>query len=118
MLIGIQAIDIFRPVDTSQGPPYEVGHGENQWPATPKNFRDVAERYIEAATFLATEIVKAIAMALGVDETVFTSRIDKSFWNLRILGYGATNADEASTKISGIGEHTGKKLSLLYCLNG
>ncbi|RDW65180.1 clavaminate synthase-like protein [Coleophoma crateriformis] len=106
-----EAVDMFRPVDTSNGPPYEVGLGENQWPDKPKDFQRVSEQYIDALLLLATAILKAMAMALDVDETIFTSRIDKSFWNLRILKYDATNADAISPAVAGIGEHTGKIIS-------
>jgi len=106
-----QALDMFRPVDNSKGPPYEIGFGENQWPKTPQEFRDISEKYINAVFSLASEIVRAIAMALEVDEQVFVGRIDKSFWNLRIIGYEATDENEDTSKVSGIGEHTGKPSS-------
>jgi len=101
---------MFRPVDNSGEPPYEVGFGENQWPQTPETFRSTAEQYIDTVFALATEIVRAIAMALEVDETVLLSRVNKSFWNLRIIGYEATDAKLATSKVSGIGEHTGDSL--------
>ena len=95
-------MDIFRPVKTI-GPPYELGLGENLWPATPGDFRAVAEKYIADLVFLATEVVRALALALGVDETIFTSRIKEPFWNLRVLGYHP----HPEGNIAGIGEHTG-----------
>ena len=101
---------MFRPVDNSEGPPYQVGFGENQWPQTPKTFRNTAEQYIDSLFLLATEIVRAIAMALEVDETVLLSRVDKSFWNLRIIGYEAAYEKNTTSKVSGIGEHTGTEL--------
>jgi len=105
---------MFRPVDTVGGPPYEVGFGENQWPQTPKSFRSMAEQYVDAVFSLATEIVRAIAMALEVDEAVLLSRVDKSFWNLRIIGYEATDANITTPKIAGIGEHTGNPCSVVF----
>jgi isopenicillin N synthase-like dioxygenase len=98
---------MFRPVDNSAGPPYEVGFGENQWPRTPETFRTVSEKYVEAILRLATEVVRAIAMALGLNEEVLLGRVDKSFWNLRIIGYEATKGHTNTSKVSGIGEHTG-----------
>ena len=112
-MIVIQAVDAFRPVDNSAGPPYEVGFGENQWPQTPAEFRDVSEEYISAVLTLALEVVRAIAVALGVDESVFMSRVDKSFWNLRIIGYEATDENASGSKVSGIGEHSGKQFLFL-----
>ncbi|KAI1611909.1 oxoglutarate 3-dioxygenase [Exophiala viscosa] len=101
-----EAVDIFRPVDNSAGPPYEIGLGENQWPTVPKNFREVSERYVDGLLTLATQLMRVIAIGLGVDEQLFLSRIDKSFWNLRILGYKATDPEATTPSVSGIGEHT------------
>jgi isopenicillin N synthase-like dioxygenase len=67
----------------------------------------VSENYIEAVFSLATEVVRAIAMALEVDEKLLLSRVDKSFWNLGIIGYEATDENTITSKVSGIGEHTG-----------
>lgn len=100
-----EAVDFFRPVDTS-GPPYEVGLGENIWPTTPADFRSVSERYIDSVVSLGISVTRAIAMALEVPEDIFTTRIDKAFWNLRILAYEGTDTKSGETKVAGIGEHT------------
>lgn len=52
-------------------------------------------------------MTRAIALALGVDEDIFVSRVDKSFWNLRVLGYEAVDENTAKERVSGIGQHTG-----------
>lgn len=96
-------MDIFRPVK-STGPPYELGLGENLWPETPGDFRAIAEKYITDLVFLATEVGRALALALGVDEKIFTSRIKEPFWNLRVLWY----PPRPEGNIAGIGEHTGQ----------
>jgi hypothetical protein len=96
-------VDIFRPVKTT-GPPYELGLRENLWPITPGDFRAIAKEYIADIVFLATEVVRALALALGVDEKIFTSRIEEPFWNLRVLGY----PPHPEGNIAGIGEHTGQ----------
>jgi len=100
---------MFRPVDCNIGPPFEVGYGPNKWPSTPKDFRETSEVYIESVTSLGTNVIKAIALGLGIDEGFFTNRIDKCFWNLRIIGYEATNTTDRSSKEAGIGEHTGMR---------
>jgi len=107
-----EVVDMFRPVDTSEGPPYQIGLGENQWPSTPRNFREVSEVYIDAMVSLGTEVVRAIALALDVKESLFTSRIDKAFWNLRTVAYKARNFDTIDLNAVGMGEHTGDLLSL------
>jgi isopenicillin N synthase-like dioxygenase len=107
---------MFRPVDNLGGPPYEVGLGENQWPQTPETFRKVSKDYIDAVVSLATEVVRAIAIGLQVDEKVLLSRVDKSFWNLRIIGYEATKEYTDTSKVSGIGEHTGNLCCCSFAL--
>jgi hypothetical protein len=67
------------------------------------------EKYIKVIFSLAnvTEVVRVIAIALNVNEKVFLSRVNKSFWDLRIIGYKSTNENKDTLKISRIGEHTG-----------
>jgi isopenicillin N synthase-like dioxygenase len=50
--------------------------------------------------------MKAIAIGLGVDDDVFLSRVNKAFWNLRILGYEGRSLKSSSN--AGIGQHTGQ----------
>ena len=57
------------------------------------------------------EVIRAIAMAVEVDEEVFVGRVDKNFWSLRIIGYEARNEMTESLKVSGIREHTGELFS-------
>lgn len=76
----------------------------------------MSEEYTSAVLSLAIEVVRAIAMALDVDEEVFVSRVDKSFWNLRIIGYDATDEKADTSKVSGIGEHTGELSSVFTSL--
>lgn len=109
-------MDLFRPVDNSQGPPYEIGYGENQWPETPGSFRQVSEKYIDAVLSLAMEVVKAISIGLEVDETEILSRLSESFWNLRILGYKAAPKTE-NEAVSGIGNHTGNSCQTFLVSN-
>jgi isopenicillin N synthase-like dioxygenase len=100
---------MFRPVDSNKAPPFDVGYGQNKWPLTPKDFRETSEEYIKSVTSLGTNVIKAIALGLDVDEALFTSRIDECFWNLRIIGYEAMNSTNGRFKEAGIGEHTGMR---------
>jgi hypothetical protein len=86
--------------------------GPNKWPSVPADFRTVSESYIEQVESLGNSVMKAIAMGLDVDEELFLKRIDKAFWNLRILGYeGRKSKNEGK---AGIGEHTGMKANYIY----
>lgn len=99
-----QAVDFYRTVGTD-GPPYTIGMGENQWPSIPSALRPDAEVYINKLLSLGESVMRAMAIGLEVDEDIFLSRIDKSFWNLRILGY--EGRAEKKTMDAGIGAHTG-----------
>lgn len=80
--------------------------GPNKWPSTPANLKGLSETYIEKVTTLGNSVMKAFAMGLGVDAEIFLSRIDKAFWNLRILGYEGRKSKSQDN--AGIGEHTGR----------
>jgi len=54
------------------------------------------------------KFVRAIAMALEVDETAPPARVDMSFWNLRIIDYEVTKENTDTSKVFGIGEHTSR----------
>lgn len=79
--------------------------GPNKWPSTPANFKGLSEKYVEKVTSLGDSVMKALALGLGVDEEIFLSRVDKAFWNLRILGYEGRKSVKKEN--AGIGEHTG-----------
>lgn len=79
--------------------------GENQWPSTPKDFRSTADEYIEKVESLGKSVMKAMALAMDVDDAIFSERVDKAFWNLRILGYEGRKSKTPAQ--AGIGEHTG-----------
>ncbi|KAF2110459.1 oxoglutarate 3-dioxygenase [Lophiotrema nucula] len=98
-----EAVDFYRPVET-QSPPYTTGMGVNQWPSTPPDLQDITETYIKRLEHLGCEVMRAMAMGLQVDPSVFLDRINKAFWNLRILGYEGRKSKKP--KPAGIGEHT------------
>lgn len=98
-----EAVDFYRPVD-SAGPPYVTGEGPNAWPSIPIGFQELATAYTEKVTDLGTSVMRAIALALEVDDNIFLSRVDKAFWNLRILGYEGRKSKSSAN--AGIGQHT------------
>ena len=61
---------------------------------------------------LGRAVIEAIAMALHVDAKLLSSRIDKAFWQLRIIRYDARNREVGAK--AGIGEHTGTIFSLYW----
>ncbi|KAH8881497.1 oxoglutarate 3-dioxygenase [Thozetella sp. PMI_491] len=98
-----QAVDVYRPVGLKE-PPYTTGQGPNQWPKTPSDFKATAETYIDHLVALGNQVMKAFAIGLDVDEEVFLSRVNQSFWNLRIVGYEGRKAK--TDALAGIGQHT------------
>ena len=49
--------------------------------------------------------MKAFALALGVSEDVFASRVDQSFWQLRMAAYPGVSGEVDSSK-SGLYQHS------------
>ncbi|EFX05092.1 oxoglutarate 3-dioxygenase [Grosmannia clavigera kw1407] len=106
-----EAVDFYRPVADGEGvmavggkTVYDTGMGKNQWPSQPSDFKSVADEYIGQLEPLGVAVIRALALGLGVDEAIFVERIDRAFWNLRILAYEGRK--ERETANAGIGEHT------------
>ncbi|EOO03838.1 putative clavaminate synthase-like protein [Phaeoacremonium minimum UCRPA7] len=78
--------------------------GMNQWPSKPDGFRSTSDEYVDRLESLGKSVMQAMALAMEVDESIFLDRIDKAFWNLRILGYEGRKSKTPAP--AGIGEHT------------
>jgi isopenicillin N synthase-like dioxygenase len=57
---------------------------------------------------LGRNVIAAIALALDIDATLLSSRIDKAFWQLRFINYAGATSSRGSK--AGIGEHTGTEI--------
>ncbi|KAI5209589.1 oxoglutarate 3-dioxygenase [Aureobasidium subglaciale] len=101
---GYEALDFLRELET-EGPPYTKGLGRNQWPEIPSTLRSVAEDYTTRLVTLGIAVMKAFAMALNVPEEVFVSRIDQSFWQLRMAAYPGVPKGSDTSK-SGLYQHS------------
>lgn len=80
-------------------------YAPNLWPATPAGFRDMIETYYADARDVAIEILRAIAAALGRDETAFDAAFDPPMALLRGNWY-PPRPDWAGDKDFGIAAHT------------
>ncbi len=100
-----KALDSYRPVEATDSP-CGIGQGVNQWPAKPDTFRSAVESYVDRMERLGRAVIEALALALGVDAGLFVSRVDKSFWQLRMICYGRQTSPVSAK--AGIGEHTGE----------
>ncbi|KAH0285655.1 oxoglutarate 3-dioxygenase [Aureobasidium namibiae CBS 147.97] len=101
---GYEAVDFLREIETD-GPPYTRGLGRNQWPQTPESLRSTAEEYTTHLETLGVAIMKAFALALDVPEETFASRVDQSFWQLRLAAYPGVPEGLDQTK-SGLYQHS------------
>ncbi|KAG9692986.1 oxoglutarate 3-dioxygenase, partial [Aureobasidium melanogenum] len=101
---GYEAVDFLRELET-EGPPYTKGLGRNQWPKTPTSLRPIAEEYTTRLVALGVAIMKAFALALDVPEEVFSSRVDESFWQLRLAAYPGVSEGADESK-SGLYQHS------------
>ncbi|KAH0366640.1 oxoglutarate 3-dioxygenase, partial [Aureobasidium melanogenum] len=98
------AVDFLRELET-EGPPYTKGLGRNQWPETPASLRLIAEEYTTRLVALGVAIMKAFALALEVPEEIFASRVDQSFWQLRLAAYPGLSEGTDESK-SGLYQHS------------
>jgi len=76
--------------------------GPNQWPSAMPELKDIILRYQDEMTRVSTDVLKAIALALGQDENVFEPMIAPApRQHLKILRYPGQKAVEAQ----GVGAH-------------
>ena len=89
----------------TEGPPYTKGLGRNQWPRKPVSLRPIAEEYTTRLVALGVAIMKAFALALDVPEEIFSSRVEESFWQLRLAAYPGVSKEPDQSK-SGLYQHS------------
>jgi isopenicillin N synthase-like dioxygenase len=61
----------------------------NIWPERPHDFRAVMLAYYDAMSALASDVLRAMTMALGVDETFFADKFDRAASVARMIRYPA-----------------------------
>ena len=79
--------------------------GPNLMPEQPAKFTEVFEAYHEAMMALATQLVSAIALSLGLPADYFAKRQQKPITIQRLLHYPPQQGD-ISVKEIGVGAHT------------
>lgn len=100
-----EVLDFGRDIPESD-PVYRAGpmlYGPNVWPDEPAAFRPAVEAYYAAMLGLSTVLVRAFALALGLDEDYFVHRFDKAAGALRYLHYPANSVKPGQF---GVGAHT------------
>jgi isopenicillin N synthase-like dioxygenase len=82
------------PVDTSDDPYYTSALGRrhftpNIWPAAPAGFEQAGTAYYRAMSSLIVFLMRLAALALGVEETFFDDKVDRSIGAMRLNYYPA-----------------------------
>jgi isopenicillin N synthase-like dioxygenase len=80
------------PVDVGNGPYYTSARGrqfflENIWPDDPPAFRAAAIAYYQAVHRLVGFLMRLTALGLGLDETYFDDKVDRSIGTMRLNYY-------------------------------
>lgn len=78
---------------------------ENIWPNQPAWFRSSWETYYRAMSALAADVMKAFALALGLNEEFFQDKIDRHISVLRVINYPAQQVTPAPGQLRA-GAHT------------
>jgi isopenicillin N synthase-like dioxygenase len=85
------------PVDVTNDPYYTGEPGRqyflpNIWPAVPSGFERVATVYYRTLSGLVVVLMRLAALALGLEETVFDRKVDRSIGTMRLNYYPAQTA--------------------------
>lgn len=80
---------------------YDYLQGPNLWPHDPPTFRAVYEEYVERMLDLGTAVVRAMGLALALDDPeCFVRETRRSFWVMRAIGYPPLPAPAAAVPAS------------------
>jgi len=106
-----EGIDFAREYSAEErsSTPYNSTHSkmlklQNKWPQYPAGFKGTTLRYFDSMTNLATQITRAIAVALGCPWNFFDSKINASLSVLRVLHYPPQKFNDEENL--GAGAHT------------
>ncbi|EGG10714.1 uncharacterized protein MELLADRAFT_115467 [Melampsora larici-populina 98AG31] len=85
-----EALDLYAPSPFGNEGKGKVLGGENRWPETPKDFKELISQYIVTMIRLGEVMMRATGMGLGLepDEVEDLVNLAKdSFWVMRCIGY-------------------------------
>lgn len=87
--------DLMSKVDQTSAMMY----APNIWPARPPDFKQVMLSYYDAMQGLASHVLRAMAMALGIDESYFADKFDRQASVTRLIRYPAVQAPPLSGQL-------------------
>jgi isopenicillin N synthase-like dioxygenase len=98
------------PIDVTSDPYYTSDRGRryflpNRWPAVPADFERAATDYYGAMSRLVVCLMRLAALALGLEETYFDRKIDRSIGTMRLNYYPAPTEPPRDGQLRA-GEHT------------
>jgi isopenicillin N synthase-like dioxygenase len=67
-------------------------YAPNLWPEQPHDFKDTLLAYREAMSGLAAQVLRAMALSLGIDESFFADKFDRQASVVRVIRYPAVTA--------------------------
>eukprot|EP00882_Tetradesmus_deserticola_P026694 GHRQ01029474.1.p1 GENE.GHRQ01029474.1~~GHRQ01029474.1.p1 ORF type:complete len:195 (+),score=38.72 GHRQ01029474.1:1619-2203(+) len=89
-----EALDLFREEDPAAvkaaGRPQSAIHGPNLWPDQVPGFSSALRAYINACLLLGNNLLRGIAMGLGLPEGFFAGQLagpEGSYWVARVIHY-------------------------------
>ncbi|KAH9814937.1 hypothetical protein DFH28DRAFT_893665 [Melampsora americana] len=85
-----EALDLYAPSPFGDEGKGKVLGGENRWPETPKDFKEVVSRYILTMIRLGEVMMRATGMGLGLKSDEIENLVEltkNSFWVMRCIGY-------------------------------
>jgi isopenicillin N synthase-like dioxygenase len=80
-------------------------YAPNIWPKRPNDFKQVMLAYYDAMQGLASQVLRAMAMALAVDENYFAAKFDRQASTMRIIRYPAVKQEPLPGQLRA-GAHT------------
>jgi isopenicillin N synthase-like dioxygenase len=94
-----------RPLHEMDDPDERAVYSPNLWPAAPRSFRPVMERYYRSCSDLAATLMGELAVALGLPADWFAPSIDRHGSALRLAHYPALSGPVPSDAMRA-GPHT------------
>ena len=103
--LGIEALSYGNDRATPPDLKEYYHFGRESWPAEPPGFAEAAARYYAAMEELAALLMRLTALALGLNEGFFESKIDRHITAMRLNFYPAQMAAPQTGQLRA-GEHT------------
>eukprot|EP00882_Tetradesmus_deserticola_P004245 GHRQ01004484.1.p1 GENE.GHRQ01004484.1~~GHRQ01004484.1.p1 ORF type:complete len:303 (+),score=107.64 GHRQ01004484.1:1619-2527(+) len=114
-----EALDLFREEDPAAvkaaGRPQSAIHGPNLWPDQVPGFSSALGAYINACLLLGNNLLRGIAMGLGLPEGFFAGQLagpEGSYWVARVIHYPPLQHVDQQQKAAAAGGVVGRDVQL------